>query len=500
MVEQFIADILQQDDVRSQLSQLRKAIKEEPEKRQQCLTDEAMKRWKELLLHEDAKTRKNTALLLGNLAEEMSRAQAEEMPGCLWRAFEAETTKFLQSSYIQAMAFFDCAEYRDAIQQCYSSLLETEPAPEDIKHVRELRKALEQVLTALDETPTLSFRGMKKKHPILLEAPAYIRELLAEQVQREVRPDAKVTPFGVRVTTDSLDSILRIPLFRELYFIVRTKAGMEIAGEHIAERIVASELLPLLEELFETRGPFPFRLSCSNPGEDWDSKRLKELAYLMEEHSGHRLRNSTDRYVVEIQLRRKKDSGYGILARIPQCTQGRFAYCEQKLPTSMAPVSAAQMVALVAPYLQEGAHIIDPFCGIGTLLIERCKKVPARDVYGVDSYGEAIAIARCNTEKAHKEVYYINRDYFDFTSSHLLEEVITEFPRMENKEREQVDAFYRKFFEKTREITAPEAMLFLLSTEESCIKKQLRLHKEFALLRQIPMRGRENIFIIKKRG
>ena len=71
---------------------------------------------------------------------------------------------------------------------------------------------------------------------------------------------------------------------------------------------------------------------------------------------------------------------------------------------------------------------------------------------------------------------------------------------MEHKDREEVDDFYHKFFEKTMEVTSEQAVLILLSTEESCMKKQLRLHKEFALIRQIPMRGRENIFIIKRRG
>ena len=500
MAEQLISDILHQDDVRSQLSELRKAIKNDPEKRQQCLTDETLKRFQELLTHDDAKTRKNAALLLGDLAEVMSSQQASNIPGLLWRSFVEETTKFVRSAYIQAMASFDCAEYMEEMQQCYDRLLDVEPAPEDVKHTRELRKALEQVLVSWRETSVLSFQGMKKKHPILLEAEPYIRETLAERLQREAKLDAKVTPFGVRVTTDSLDDVNKIPLFRELYFIVRPRTGIEITEGHMAEGIVASELLPLLEELFASKGPFTFRLSIPHTREAWDSKALKQLAYGIEEQSHHCLCNSPDRYVVDIQLRQKKDNSYGILVRIPGCIQGRFAYCEKRLPTSMAPVLAAQMVALVRPYLQEGAHIIDPFCGIGTLLIERCKSVEARDVYGVDSYGEAIVIARNNTERAGREFYYINRDYFDFTSSHLLEEVITEFPRMEHKDREQVDTFYRKFFEKTSEITAPEAVLLLLSTEETCMKKQLRLHKEFTLLRQIPMRGRENIFIIKKRG
>jgi hypothetical protein len=56
------------------------------------------------------------------------------------------------------------------------------------------------------------------------------------------------------------------------------------------------------------------------------------------------------------------------------------------------------------------------------------------------------------------------------------------------------------FFDKTLEITSREAMMFLLSTEEGVMKKQLRLHKEFQLLRQIPMRGKEKIYILKRRG
>lgn len=500
MIEQLIADILQQDDVRSRLSELRKAIKEQPDHRISCTKDSVLSRLIDLLSHEDGKTRKNVALLLGELAEVMSEEQAKKMPGVLWDCYQAENTKFVQSSYIQAMAAFDCTAYIDKMQELYDSLLAREVVPEDVKHVRELRKALEQVISTQSEKEVLSFQGLKKKRPILLEAEPYIRELLAECLQREAKLEATVVQSGVKVVTDSLDAILRVPLYRDILFIIRHKAGMGITDDNMADGIMASELLLFLEEVFAFKGPYDFRLSFSNAKDIWDSKQTKKLAYRMEELSGHRLRNSTDHYVVEIQLRRKKDGSYGILIRIPQCTQGRFDYCENRLPTSMAPVSAAQMVALVHPYLQEGAHIIDPFCGVGTLLIERCKSVDARDVYGVDTYGQAIAIARTNTKKAGREFYYINRDYFDFTSSHLLEEVITEFPRMEHKDREQVDQFYHMFFVKTLEITAPEAILLLLSTEESCMKKQLRLHKEFQLLRQIPMRGRENIFIIRRRG
>jgi 23S rRNA G2445 N2-methylase RlmL len=158
------------------------------------------------------------------------------------------------------------------------------------------------------------------------------------------------------------------------------------------------------------------------------------------------------------------------------------------------------MVELVRPYRAGRAHMIDPFCGVGTLLTERNLSLQASDVYGVDTYGQAIEMARENSRQAGFDFYYINRDYFDFTSAHLLDEVITEFPRMEHLAKEEVDKFYSSFFDKTREITSQEAMLFLLSTEEGMMKKQLRLHKEFHLVRQIPMRGQEKIYIVTRRG
>ena len=71
---------------------------------------------------------------------------------------------------------------------------------------------------------------------------------------------------------------------------------------------------------------------------------------------------------------------------------------------------------------------------------------------------------------------------------------------MEHKSREEVDQFYHLFFDKTEQICASGAVVILLSTEENALKKHLRLHPFFALERQIPMRGQEQIYIVRKRG
>ncbi len=45
---------------------------------------------------------------------------------------------------------------------------------------------------------------------------------------------------------------------------------------------------------------------------------------------------------------------------------------------------------LAKDYLKEEAQVLDPFCGVGTMLIERNQVKKAKVMYGVDLYGEAI--------------------------------------------------------------------------------------------------------------
>ena len=99
-------------------------------------------------------------------------------------------------------------------------------------------------------------------------------------------------------------------------------------------------------------------------------------------------------------------------------------------------------VWLVRNYLEEGANVLDPFCGVGTMLIERDKLVKAGQMYGVDTFGKAIEGARINTSKAGAHANYINRNYFDFEHSMLFDEIITDMPVLEYG---AADEFYGRF-------------------------------------------------------
>ena len=121
-------------------------------------------------------------------------------------------------------------------------------------------------------------------------------------------------------------------------------------------------------------------------------------------------------------------------------------------------------------------------------------------MYGIDSFGEAISKARDNTRLANREVYYINRNFFDFSHEYLFDEIITNMPDRGKKTKEEHDQFYGSFFTKAAELLQERGKIFLYSNEKNYVKKQLRLHKEFTLLQEYGMDDKENyhLFLIEK--
>ena len=113
---------------------------------------------------------------------------------------------------------------------------------------------------------------------------------------------------------------------------------------------------------------------------------------------------------------------------------------------SIHPATAAMLVALAEPYLKENAQILDPFCGVGTMLIERDIRVLAREKYGIDIFGEAIRGARENASYAGEKINFINRDYFDFTHAYLFDEIITNMPVRERKSKGRDGRFLQQIF------------------------------------------------------
>ena len=506
------------------------------------------------LTHEDAKTRKNAALVLQTIAEEYGldifgddqvedTAASDEAPTAsdlpsaevasyLYAAYKAEETMFVRSAYLEALKCFDCEPYRAELMERLTFLKEESWAEGDLKHVREERHAIESLFEAPASEMKSEFKGLDREMGILL----VIDEAVREAAQTELGAGARVVPGGVRLTTSSWKKVQSCRLYKEALFPVPLRKGSQITISNMGSLVADSKLIPMVDELLKAAGDstqtgsagenavsagnaaenagsvgsagenagareHPFRMEIrSSSDEDRSGAALKRAAAELEEASKGRLRNSKTAYEFTLVLMAKRDGSLSPYIKLPDSTDHRFDYRKNSEATSMSAVMAAEAVQMIRPYLKDGAQVIDPFAGVGTLLIERAKAVPHGDLYATDIYGHAVIGGRENAELAGVNISYINRDFFDFKHDYPFDEVITEFPDLFNKEAEEKEEFFRNFFRSAMEVTADKAMLFLISAEDKAMHKHIRLNPELRIVSEIEFRGHEKIYVIDKKS
>ena len=422
------------------------------------------------LSHEDPKVRKNAALVLGRLGQARSA-------GLLYDAYRQEEKLFVKSSYLSAMAGLDISPYREGLGQRLKELEAYSPKAEEEKHIREELAGLRKLLAVEGSYQRHRFQGYDGRYELLLTTGRLYPKVTAEQVKGG---QAFLLKGGVRVVTSHIRPILSIPTYRELLFFLNVR---KLSGDvrEAARALAQSNLLELLGRAHQSGGPFYFR-----------------------QESGRRLRNSTSGYEVEIRLIEGSNGTFLPLVKLFTFAENRFAYRKCTIAASIKPEQAALAARLARPYMQEGAQVLDPFCGVGTMLIERDRLCPAGYLYGLDIFGQAIDGARENARLAGKEIYYIHRDFFTFQHEYLFDEIITNMPgrgRGDMRKQEQ-DAFYGRFFEKAGSLLKDKGKVFLYSDEKNFMKKQLRIRREFTLLQEYAMdeKGNYYLFIIEKRG
>jgi 23S rRNA G2445 N2-methylase RlmL len=139
---------------------------------------------------------------------------------------------------------------------------------------------------------------------------------------------------------------------------------------------------------------------------------------------------------------------------------------------------------------------MDPFCGVGTMLIERSLLVPAREMYATDIFGEAIEKGRENAALAGAKINFIHRDFFDFKHDYLFDEIVTNMPLRGKRSRDEMDALYSSFFQKVPELTGQEATVVMYTNELGFVKKQLRLHPQFTLKQETCIQSKTGFYLL----
>ena len=545
-VRQQLDELLENKNVRNNLSQLRQSAKDEAARRMILgFAREHGDVLEGFLADEDAKTRRNAALLLG----EIRWKPAQE---AVYEAYQREETRFIRSSYLQALADMGYEGHNQELHARLDALMEEPESEETRKHNEEEIRALHRLLIAQEGIERHIFDVTGKKVTVLLLTNHEHREFIRSKVPVG---RAAIHPLGVLVETDELRKLMRFRLYREMVFPIAlrrmqpadqefpeearsgrkdaasaaqaskedrllqtirkgesTENNEESARSQIRNRTIStdpreaahqlaeSNLYLLLTHLHREAGTFYFRLDVQNTMTlEERSVFAKKLSAELEKCTQGKLVNSTSNYEVEIRLIATKGGRYFPCLRLAALPDRRFSYRRNALAASIHPSDAALMMELAAGYLKEDAQIMDPFCGVGTMLIERNYHTHARNMYATDIFADAIEKGQENADKAQMWIHFINRDFFTFTHGYPFDELISNMPARGKKTKDEQDRLYADFFAKAAQICGDGAKLILYSNEMGFIKKQLRLHKEFQMLQETLIRktGEYYLFVIE---
>lgn len=479
MIRDIFNDIVEQKDIRQNLIKLKAELKDGFNKTAllyQIGSDYSI--FDKLLLNEDAKVRKNTALIMGELG----------VPSFLTKLYDAynnEEQLFVKSSYLVALKNFDynilIPKFKERLEYLSSLTVDDN----NKKHISEEIRVLSDLIIEKEGVKPHKFTGYNIPSTLVLLTNRNYKDITLNSLSSY---KAKEFNAGVIVKADNISEILDIRTYSEILFMLDELRVCENDPLEAANAIAHSELIEFLGKRHKGDEPYYFRIELKSKLElDKKSAFTKKLSSEIERLTGRKLINSTSNYEFEIRLIENKEGKYNILVKLYTIKDDRFFYRINSTATSIAPVSAALIANLAKEYLVEERRILDPFCGVGTMLIERHKLVKANTMYGLDVSADAIKKAKDNTEAAHLIAHYINRDFFDFKHEYLFDEIFTNMPRvMGHKDEDEIFTLYQRFFLKAKEHLERNGIIVLYSHNKDFVQRLMnrsiyRIEKEFEI-------------------
>lgn len=431
----------------------------------------------ELFNNCNPKIRKNTARLMSVLSNDADLA-------ILLNALQREETLFVIPSIVLAMGQFEDERCPKALEDTLTRISNFD-TPENQKHIAEIRKAVQTVLTRNQkrENDTI-FTGLDNANVELLALPE-CGDLLEQEAKKVVgfrfhRKDASLI-----IPQCNYQSLFQLRCFTEALIPLKTPFAYPDSFSSV-------DLSSWAQGAAESLNGFVSLITnCLSPAPIWYRIELRGIEHSLRSPIAHALSkkldamyplvNSTSQYDVELRLC-FKDNTLRTYAKLYCPKDPRFLYRTRSLPASIHPVAAASVVQFAKPYLKENARVIDPCCGSGTLLIERAIRLPIQEGLGVDKDQRAIAICRKNIKEAQAyknldPLQAIGGDLTSFQPNAAFDELITNLPfgTRVGTHNSTVE-LYQSLFARLQYLLKPDGVAILFTTQRSVL---LRLAKRF---------------------
>lgn len=493
MINTILNDILNGENIRQNLSKLRQEIKDSTEFSvlSYSIADHT-DYFIQLLKLEDAKTRKNTALLMGDLGIDVFLTP-------LYEAYKTENTLFVKGAYLTALAQFDCSPFMGDLKSRIEALNSITLTEENRKHIGEELRALNKLIIQEEGIVTHTFVGYSHPFDCIFLTNKLHKELLEEEITTLNIEGLEFIPFlaGVRCTTNNLYPILELRSYSELLFAVPGLTTVEKDPQMASKELLSSGLLDLLKATHKEEQGFYFRIEMRSKMALSDkSSYAKKLASTLELSSKRELINSTTNYEIELRLIENKLGTFNVLLKLNTIQDERFSYRTQSVAASIRPTSAAQLVTLAKDYMIKDAQVLDPFCGVGTMLIERQMQVKANTSYGIDFYAPAIEKARTNMTNAEQIIHFVNKNFFDFIHQYKFDEIFTNMPfATGHKSQEEIDDLYDEFFLKSYQVLTDKGRIIMYSHDTSLVR-ELSFKYHFTIIEEFVISIKEGTSLL----
>lgn len=470
-------------DVRKNLILLRDSLKDEEERRAfMYALGGDFSYLEQCLLSDDPKIRRNAALILGYTED-------EDVLPALVRAWKKEETLYIREDYLKAMEKMDfrlylpelCERLRELSNIASSASGQGSDGAgnalwDNDKHLAAEMQHLLRMTERFQKRTKHEYDRTMQMPDILLVCNRAQCGVTARQVHTG---EVHEMNGAVRVRRGSMDEIMGIRTWSECLFLIPGARPVPSAPKEAAEALHSLRIGTFLCRLHGIQ-PMPdakrgqvsgFRYRVELKGKQIPQEKkgafIRAFSSRLDYLEQGLVENSDSDYEAEIRLIERSDGTLVPMLKLFTLRDSRFAYRREVTAQSMSPVNAALVCELARPCLRADAQVLDPFCGSGTLLIERTLALGAKDVYGIDRYGDAVKKARVNAQKLHR-INFINRDFFDFQHDYLFDEVITELPSLRPDERE---AFMERFTDRCRLLTSEDAVLAAVTDSADILER-----------------------------
>ncbi len=408
-----------------------------------------------LMQIKDDKARKTAFALIGTCA-------AEECSQKLAHALNNEKTRFVRPSIILALG-----NSADPAKYLKGYVIE----PGEDKHVREEADALKKAMS----------KGMTAGLPAELSLPP-------------------------RCTLTSLNAnALRLELESKNYPFIKNKM---IKGAFDTDTKAAGQLRCYSEALFYVGERGEYRRAANA----LDTIGLKGLSYRVE--AGYYSAEKRQGIIREVANGlyehgyTDNPSAYSFEIRViagnmyALFKDERFSYRKTSIPASINPVAAAGIMRICLPYMKDNASVLDPFCGSGTMLIERGYIKKAESLVGVDISPGAIKAACENRKASGLKIALIKGDILGYGGARY-DEIISNMPfgiRVSGHTSNM--RLYKAFADKLESLLGRDGAAFLFTQEKKLFRETIGAKKGFTIVKEenFETGGLHPTLFILKRG